>query len=248
LKTLTQTSWKGFLYRGRQRPRHRPELIFLNDELAEELGLNPETLKGEAGAALFSGNQVTRWRSFDSAGLCRAPIWGFSAQLGDGRALMLGEVKNAMVSDAISKLKGSGRTPFSRGGDGKAVLGPVLREYLMGEAMHALSIPTTRGPGRGQRQVKIFSARETQPGAVFERAWLQAILRVGTFQFFRSAWRGRKSSETGRLCNCPPLSTSGGMQMTSILHSCLRSSMPRSRSWQSGCMSALFMGHEPRIM
>jgi len=116
------------------------------------------------------------------AGLCGHQFGGFVPQLGDGRALLLGQVIDRRGLRRDIALKGSGRTPFSRGGDGKAAVGPVLREYLIGEAMHALGIPTTRAlaaVGTGE------SVRRSQslPGAVLTRVAASHV-RVGTFQFF----------------------------------------------------------------
>jgi len=107
---------------------------------------------------------------------------GFSPQLGDGRALLLGEVIDQNGQRRDIHLKGSGRTPFSRGGDGKAVLGPVLREYLIGEAMHALGIPTTRALSAVATGEQIMR-QGYEPGAVLSRI-ASSHLRIGTFQFF----------------------------------------------------------------
>ena len=159
-----------------------PELQLLNEPLARKLGLNVDMLSGEAGAALFSGQQLPS----DARPLAQAyaghQFGGFSPQLGDGRALLVGE---AIAPDGTRRdiqLKGSGLTPFSRGGDGKAAFGPVLREYLIGEAMSALGIPTTRA-------LAVVTTGETvyregmPPGAVLTRVAASHI-RVGTFQFF----------------------------------------------------------------
>ncbi|MGJ8671077.1 MAG: protein adenylyltransferase SelO [Oceanococcus sp.] len=181
---------EGFFVAWQAATAPQPELIFLNEELAEELGLEPETLKGEAGAALFSGNQVPDGAALIAQAYAGHQFGGFSAQLGDGRALMLGEVKNIHGERRDIQLKGSGRTPFSRGGDGKAVLGPVLREYVMGEAMHALGVPTTRG-------LAVVTTGEDiqrdgiQPGAILTRV-AASHLRVGTFQFFAARGEDEK--------------------------------------------------------
>ena len=103
--------------------------------------------------------------------------------MGDGRALLLGEVIDRKGQRRDIHLKGSGRTPFSRGGDGKAVLGPVLREYLFGEAMHALGIPTTRALAATLTGEAVMRQKGPEPGAVLARV-ASSHLRVGTFQFF----------------------------------------------------------------
>ena len=121
-----------------------PELLFLNRELAQELGLDAAALDGPEGAALFAGNRVPEGAAPLAQAYAGHQFGGFSPQLGDGRALLLGEVINRSGRRRDIAFKGSGRTPFSRGGDGKAAVGPMLREVLVGEAMHALGIPTTR--------------------------------------------------------------------------------------------------------
>lgn len=107
---------------------------------------------------------------------------GFSPQLGDGRALLLGEIIDSTGNRKDIQLKGSGPTPFSRGGDGKAVVGPVLREYILGEAMHALGIPTTRALAAVTTGETIYRDGP-KPGAVLTRV-AASHLRVGTFQYF----------------------------------------------------------------
>jgi len=159
-----------------------PKIVRLNRELAEELGLDAGALDGEAGAAIFSGAASPEGASPLAMAYAGHQFGGFSPQLGDGRALLVGEVIDREGRRRDIHLKGSGRTPFSRGGDGKAVLGPVLREYLIGEAMHALHIPTTRALAAVTTGEAIF--REgAKPGAVLARV-ASSHLRVGTFQFF----------------------------------------------------------------
>ncbi|TNF61352.1 MAG: hypothetical protein EP306_06915, partial [Burkholderiales bacterium] len=121
-----------------------PVLLRLNGELAEELGWPADRLGGPEGADWFSGNRVLPGAQPLAQAYAGHQFGGYSPQLGDGRALLLGEVVDRHGRRRDIAFKGSGRTPFSRGGDGKAALGPVLREYLIGEAMHALGIPTTR--------------------------------------------------------------------------------------------------------
>ena len=125
-------------------PVPAPRLLALNEALALEIGLDPQELTSQAGLAVLAGNAVP----IDAAPLAQAysghQFGNLSPRLGDGRALLLGEVVDVFGRRRDIHLKGSGRTPFARGGDGKAAVGPMLREYVIGEAMHALGIPTTR--------------------------------------------------------------------------------------------------------
>ena len=121
-----------------------PRLLFLNHSLAAELGLDVASLDGPAGAATFAGNALPDGAEPLAQAYAGHQFGGFSPQLGDGRALLLGEVIDRQGRRRDIAFKGSGRTPFARGGDGKAAVGPMLREVLLGEAMHALGIPTTR--------------------------------------------------------------------------------------------------------
>jgi len=160
----------------------QPRLLRLNHDLAVELGLDLDALTSERSAAIFSGNDLPR----DAAPLAQAyaghQFGGFSPQLGDGRALLLGEVIDRHGQRRDIAFKGSGRTPFSRGGDGKAAVGPVLREYIIGEAMHALGIPTTRALAAVATGDAVTRDR-LLPGAVLTRV-AASHLRVGTFEFF----------------------------------------------------------------
>jgi len=159
-----------------------PRLLFLNRELAEELGLDPAALLGDEGAAIFAGNLLPEGAEPLAQAYAGHQFGGFSPQLGDGRALLLGEVIDRAGRRRDIAFKGSGRTPFSRGGDGKAALGPMLREVLVGEAMHALGIPTTRAlavAATGEPVVR----EKVLPGAVLARV-AASHLRVGTFEFF----------------------------------------------------------------
>ncbi len=160
-----------------------PVLVKLNTELATELGLDVVALAGDLGAAIFSGNQAPVGATPLAQAYAGHQFGGFSPQLGDGRALLMGEMLDRQGHRRDIALKGSGRTPFSRGGDGKAALGPVLREYLMGEAMHALGIPTTRALAVVTTGESIRRDSGSLPGAVLTRVAASHI-RVGTFQFF----------------------------------------------------------------
>ena len=159
-----------------------PKTIFFNAPLAEELGLDVAALAGEAGAALFAGNVVPEGAEPIAQAYAGHQFGGFSPQLGDGRAVLLGEMIDRAGQRRDIAFKGSGRTPFSRGGDGKAAVGPMLREALIGEAMHALGIPTTRALAVVATGEPVL--REVpMPGAVLTRVAASHI-RVGTFQFF----------------------------------------------------------------
>ncbi|HSW16861.1 MAG TPA: YdiU family protein [Ramlibacter sp.] len=159
-----------------------PRLLYLNDPLALELRLDPAALRSDEGAAIFAGNTAPEGAEPLAQAYAGHQFGGFSPQLGDGRALLLGEVIDRHGRRRDIAFKGSGRTPFSRGGDGKAALGPMLREVLIGEAMHALGIPTTRalavaGTGESVQREKPL------PGAVLARV-AASHLRVGTFEFY----------------------------------------------------------------
>ena len=159
-----------------------PELLVLNGVLAAELGLDPQELTTSTAVEVFAGSRTPDGAASIAQAYAGHQFGGFTQQLGDGRALLLGEVIDTKGVRRDIQLKGSGRTPFSRGGDGKAVIGPVLREYLMGEAMHALGIPTTRALAAVATGEDVM--REgPQPGAVLTRV-AASHLRVGTFQFF----------------------------------------------------------------
>ena len=163
-------------------PVSAPRLIKLNVELARQLNLNPEALNTQLGAEIFSGNHIATGSDPIALAYAGHQFGHFVPQLGDGRANLLGEV---IATDGLRydiQLKGSGPTPFSRRGDGRAALGPVLREYLLSEAMHALGVPTTRALAVVLTGEPV--ARETlQPGAIITRV-AASHLRVGTFQFF----------------------------------------------------------------
>jgi protein adenylyltransferase len=160
----------------------RPRVVQLNRELAEELGLDAGALDSEEGARIFAGNETPEGAVPLAQAYAGHQFGGFSHQLGDGRALLLGEVIDRNGNRRDIQLKGSGPTPFSRAGDGRAALGPVLREYLIGEAMHALGIPTTRALAAVVTGEPVY--REIAlPGAVLTRVAASHI-RVGTFQFF----------------------------------------------------------------
>jgi uncharacterized protein YdiU (UPF0061 family) len=157
-----------------------PELLALNEGLAAELGVDPEALREPSGVALLAGQAPDGVRTVAQA-YAGHQFGTYVPRLGDGRALLLGEVIDTRGYRHDLHLKGSGRTPFARGGDGKAAVGPMLREYLIGEAMHGLGIPTTRAlavVATGERVLRDMAL----PGAVLTRV-AASHLRVGTFQY-----------------------------------------------------------------
>ena len=159
-----------------------PEIIQFNNDLAKELCLDVQDLNSNEGAELFSGNEMPPGASPLAQVYAGHQFGGFSPQLGDGRALLIGEVIDKNNNRRDIQLKGSGQTPFSRRGDGKAVVGPVLREYLIGEAMYALGVPTTRALAAVTTGEKIVRDG-FESGAILTRV-ASSHLRVGTFQFF----------------------------------------------------------------
>lgn len=163
-------------------PVRAPRLVRLNEGLAQELGLDPAWLSSADGLAMLAGQRVPDAAEPIALAYAGHQFGHFVPQLGDGRAVLLGEVidRNGIRRDI--QLKGSGRTPFSRNGDGRAALGPVLREYIVSEAMFAFGIPTTRSLAAVLTGETV--ARETLlPGAVLTRVAASHI-RVGTFQYF----------------------------------------------------------------
>ncbi|MEH6446613.1 MAG: YdiU family protein [Oceanospirillaceae bacterium] len=158
-----------------------PQLIQFNQQLAETLGLDAESLSENDLAAMLSGGTQILGATSLSQAYAGHQFGGFSPQLGDGRALLLGEVLNSAGQRFDIHLKGSGRTIFSRGGDGKAALAPVLREYLLAEAMHHLNVPTTRALAATITGEKVMRDKAL-PGAVLARVATSHI-RVGTFQY-----------------------------------------------------------------
>ena len=170
-----------FFSRVAPAPVRDPRLVAFNSRLAEELGFDPTVLEREA-ATWFSGNEVPDDAVPIALAYAGHQFGNFVPQLGDGRAILLGERVGRDGVRRDIQLKGSGRTPFSRNGDGRAALGPMLREYLISEAMHALGVPTTRSLAvvtTGERVVR----EDLLPGAVLTRVAASHI-RVGTFEYF----------------------------------------------------------------
>jgi serine/tyrosine/threonine adenylyltransferase len=190
MSTSNQTGWnlhnsysqlpKTFFKSHKPTPVRAPKLIILNQALATFLGLDVQALQGAEGIEVFAGNQIPE----GSAPLAQAYAghqFGHFTMLGDGRAVLLGEQITPQGERFDIQLKGPGRTPYSRGGDGRAALGPMLREYIISEAMHALGIPTTRSLAVVSTGETVI--RETNlPGAILTRV-AASHLRVGTFQY-----------------------------------------------------------------
>ncbi|WP_020180178.1 protein adenylyltransferase SelO [Methylopila sp. M107] len=171
-----------FFRRTPPTPVGAPKLAALNRTLARELGLDPEALSGADGVNALAGNAVLPGSEPIATAYAGHQFGHFVPQLGDGRAILLGEVVDGAGLRRDIQLKGAGPTPFSRRGDGRAALGPVLREYLVSEAMAALGVPTTRALAAVVTGEQVY--RETAlPGAVLTRVAASHI-RVGTFQFF----------------------------------------------------------------
>lgn len=169
---------------AKQHPAHvsNPQLIRVNPELAKQLSIDPAWLGSPEGIAMLSGNALPAGAEPIAQAYAGHQFANFVPQLGDGRAILLGEIVGTDGVRRDLQLKGSGRTAFSRGGDGKAALGPVLREYIVSEAMHALGVPTTRALAAVSTGETV--QRETAlAGGVFTRV-ASSHLRVGTFQYF----------------------------------------------------------------
>ncbi|WP_199254503.1 protein adenylyltransferase SelO [Mycolicibacterium mengxianglii] len=167
--------------RWQAEPAPAPQLLVLNDALAEELGLDSAWLRSADGLGLLVGTSVPAGAHPVAQAYSGHQFGNLSPRLGDGRALLLGELHDRDGNERDLHLKGSGRTPFARGGDGLAAVGPMLREYLISEAMHSLGIPTTRSlavvaTGRPVQRETVL------PGAVLARV-ASSHLRVGSFQY-----------------------------------------------------------------
>jgi len=160
-----------------------PVLLRANSGLAEDLGVDPAWLESPDALAAFSGNDIPVGADPLAQAYAGHQFGGFVPQLGDGRALLLGEVMDSHGVRRDIQLKGSGRTPFSRAGDGKSALGPVIREYIVSEAMHALGVPSTRALAAVSTGETVLRQEGQLAGGVFTRV-AASHLRVGTFQYF----------------------------------------------------------------
>jgi uncharacterized protein YdiU (UPF0061 family) len=175
---------ESFFTRLNPTPVGSPKLIILNHPLAASLGLNVQALQSSDGEAVLAGNRIPEG-ALPLAQAYAGHQFGHFTMLGDGRALLIGEQITPSGERFDIQLKGSGRTPYSRGGDGRAALGPMLREYITSEAMYALGIPTTRSLAVVTTGEEII--RETDlPGAILTRVAV-SHLRVGTFEYV-SQW------------------------------------------------------------
>ena len=204
-KSIIKTGWNldhsylqlpgDFYTRLNPTPVSEPKRVIFNDHLARSLGLDVEHLHGEEGAAIFSGNRLPEGAQ-PLAQAYAGHQFGHFTMLGDGRAHLLGEQITPRGERFDIQLKGSGQTPYSRRGDGRAVLGPMLREYIISEAMHGLGIPTTRSLAVVTTGEPVI--RETVlPGAILTRV-AASHLRVGTFEF---AARRRPADELKSLAD-----------------------------------------------
>ncbi|MBP1805489.1 protein adenylyltransferase SelO [Rubellimicrobium aerolatum] len=171
-----------FFVRQAPVPVREPRLLALNAPLAEELGLDPTALATPEGVATLAGNAVPEGAEPLAQAYAGHQFGGWNPRLGDGRAILLGEVVDRHGQRRDIQLKGAGRTPFSRMGDGRAWVGPVLREFVVSEAMHAMGVPTTRALSAVATGETIRRER-AHPGAVLARVAASHI-RVGTFQYF----------------------------------------------------------------
>ncbi len=200
---------EGFYTPWRPVAAPAPRLLFFNRALAAELGVDVASLDDAALAATFAGNALPDGAQPLAQAYAGHQFGGFSSQLGDGRALLLGEVIDRQGFRRDIAFKGSGRTPFARGGDGKAAVGPMLREVLIGEAMHALGIPTTRALAVVATGEPVYR-EQTLPGAVLTRVAASHI-RVGTFEFYAARGdldRVRKLADYTIARHYPELATS----------------------------------------
>lgn len=190
VETMVKTGWRlensyaqlpeVFFTKIKPTPVRSPKLVILNEHLAESLGLNAESLQSEAEIAVLAGNLIPD-NAQPLAQAYAGHQFGHFTMLGDGRAILLGEQINPKGERLDIQLKGSGKTPYSRRGDGRAALGPMLREYIISEAMHALGIETTRSLAVVTTGESIIREM-VQPGAILTRI-AKSHLRVGTFQY-----------------------------------------------------------------
>ena len=171
-----------FYVRTEPTPVHNPELIKFNQDLAQQLGLIETVISSPKATEIFAGNQIPEGAEPLAMAYAGHQFGGFSPQLGDGRAILLGEIISPDGIRYDLQLKGSGRTFYSRGGDGRAALGPILREYLVSEAMTKLGVPTTRALAAVTTGEDV-ARMQLVPGAILTRI-ASSFIRVGTFQYF----------------------------------------------------------------
>lgn len=214
-----------------------PGLIAVNPSLAAELGIDPDWLNSKDALAIFSGNRIPDGAEPLAQAYAGHQFGGFNPQLGDGRALLLGEVVDINGVRKDIQLKGSGRTAFSRRGDGKSALGPVLREYLVSEAMHALGVPTTRALAACTTGEEVLRQEGYLPGGIFTRV-ASSHLRIGTFQYFAA----RNDTESLRILadyaierHCPDAAAAGdgADPILALLQSVLKKQAALVAQWMS---------------
>lgn len=169
-------------------PVAAPQLVIVNEILAKELGLQVDALRSAEAVAIFSGNEVVE-HSMPLAQAYAGHQFGHFNMLGDGRAILLGEQETPEGERVDIQLKGAGRTPYSRSGDGRAALGPMLREYIISESLHALGIPTSRSLAVVTTGESIVREKRL-PGAILTRV-ADSHIRVGTFQYVAN-YRGKE--------------------------------------------------------
>ncbi|MCK9249075.1 MAG: YdiU family protein [Solirubrobacteraceae bacterium] len=172
---------EGLYVPWRAAPSPDPRIVVLNDEVARELGVDPAELRTPAGAAFLAGDVPDDVPTIAQA-YAGHQFGAYSPRLGDGRALLLGEVVDVHGRRRDLHLKGSGRTPFARGGDGRAAIGPMLREHVVGEAMHALGVPTSRALAVVTTGERVLRESGPLPGAILARV-ASSHLRVGSFEY-----------------------------------------------------------------
>ncbi len=165
------------------RPSEQPELIRVNRELAAELGIDPEWLASGAGVQMVAGNTLPPGADPIAMAYAGHQFGTWNPQLGDGRAVLIGEILSPAGERFDIQLKGSGRTPYSRGGDGRAALGPILREYIVSEAMAAMGIPTARTLMAVSTGEPVYRDGRSLPGAVLARV-ARSHIRIGTLEYF----------------------------------------------------------------
>jgi len=168
---------ESFFKKNEPTPVIQPSIIAVNDGLAEELGIDPDFLRSDEGLAFLSGNSIPEGAEPLAMAYAGHQFGGFSPKLGDGRAILMGEIGGKDI-----QLKGAGPTSFSRRGDGRSALGPVLREYLVSEAMHALGIPTTRALA-AVMSGELVLREQPEKGGILTRV-ASSHLRIGTAQYF----------------------------------------------------------------
>ena len=168
---------ESFFNKTKPTPVIQPSIIAVNAGLAEELGIDPDFLRSDEGLAVLAGNSIPKGAEPLAMAYAGHQFGGFSPQLGDGRAILIGEIGGKDI-----QLKGAGPTSFSRRGDGRSALGPVLREYIVSEAMHALGIPTTRALAAVMSGELVFR-EQPEKGGILTRV-ASSHLRIGTAQYF----------------------------------------------------------------